>query len=114
MNGQLGAANDDNCAQLDVERQIATAARQARHRKRLLAIYGPGTLHEEHAVDASAEARIALRALAQKMNGFDFRLLVAVAHGVKLAVIAERVSLSSSAVRQRVSRARRANAWAAA
>jgi hypothetical protein len=112
MNGQLDAA-DESQVPLDVERQIATAARRTRHRKRLLTVYGPSALRGEDAVEPGADASLALRTLARKMNVFDFRLLVTVACGVKPATIAKRLTMSSSAVRQRVSRARRANVWVA-
>lgn len=103
------AANGVVTSPEEAKRHVATAARRIRHRARLLTIYGPGLEGERLRTDSAAEARVTLRALARTAGSFDFLLLVTVARGIKPDTIAERLFMSSAAVRQRVSRARRAH-----
>ena len=90
----------------EVNRSAATAARRERHRKRLLAIYGPMEHGQIAHGDGNIHARMKLRVLGQRLNRFDTLLLLAVASGVSQTSVAERLFMSPEAVRQRVSRAR--------
>lgn len=112
LDEQLRAvANDVVVSPQGVRRHVATAARRVRHRARLLTIYGPSLDAAPSRTDAAAEARVTLRALARNAGSFDFLLLVAVARGTTPDTIAKRLLVKPEVVRQRVSRARRANLY---
>ncbi|MFQ8433918.1 hypothetical protein ACLJK8_21775 [Amaricoccus sp. W119] len=92
------------------DRQAASAARRERHRRRILAMYGPTAFQTGcPTVARGLEARQAIGNLARRAGRFDSLLLLAVASGVSPATIAERLLMSPAAIRQRVSRTRRAN-----
>ena len=90
-------------------RQVATAARRERHRRRTLAIYGPTFQTGCPAVVRGLEAREALGVFARRAGPFDSLLLLAIASGVRPATIAEQLLMSPAAIRKRISRTRRAN-----
>lgn len=102
-------AKDAKMSPEETSRKIDTAARQNRNRKRILRIYG--RTYQANNLDPTnrIEARATIKALAHSAGDLDFRLLLAVAEGISQATIAERLSMSPAAVRQRISRARRAN-----
>lgn len=110
LSDQLDAIGEGKLVSLkDARRRVATGARRVRHRRHLLAKYGPSHWGTSSATANRGEMRVVLGTLARTMAPAEFQLLAAAAGGATHQEIASALNVSAVSIRQRISRARRAH-----